>query len=59
MKAKTRHLSGSVKIHPDVLADAKKICKSNGWVLSAYITKIVEESNMTHDPKIKSKSLQK
>lgn len=38
MKTKEKPKSGSVKVDPEVLALAKKMCKEKGWLVSTFIT---------------------
>ena len=45
MKVKKKAKSGSVKIAPNVLAEAKKICKDSGVLISFYVTEVVKEKN--------------
>jgi hypothetical protein len=51
MKTKSKPISGSVKVEPDVLITAKEICKEKGWLIQPYITSAVRAMN----DKIKSK----
>ncbi len=57
MKTKPKEKSGSVKILPAVLEDAKGICKKKGFLVSAYITKAVELYNKKHNPELKERTL--
>lgn len=45
MKQKKKELSGSVKIKPEVLKEAKDICKTNGILMSHYVTEAVRKEN--------------
>lgn len=47
MKKKSK--SGSVKIDPSVLEDAKKICDKKGLIIGAYITSAVKLLNTQHN----------
>lgn len=38
MEAKTKKTSGSVKISPDVLQQAREYCKDKGLLLSSFVT---------------------
>jgi post-segregation antitoxin (ccd killing protein) len=45
MKAKKKNSSGSVKVDPTVLEEAKTICKNNGIMVSFYATEAIKEKN--------------
>jgi hypothetical protein len=57
MKTKNKQSSGSVKVAPVVLEDAKKICKERGFLISAYITKAIDVYNKKHNPELREKTL--
>ena len=42
MKVKKKQSSGSLKIDPKVLQEAKVLCKSKGWLLHAFATKAIK-----------------
>lgn len=49
MKSKNntrKGISGSVKIKPDILKEAKEICKVNGLLMSHYVTEAVKKENI-------------
>jgi len=46
MKVKKKQSSGSIKIDPDVLKDAKEICKKKGVLVSFYATEAVRSKNL-------------
>lgn len=41
MEVKKKKFSGSVKVEPDVLEQARSVCKSKGLLLSAFVTSAV------------------
>lgn len=45
MAVKKKQNTGSARIDPDVLAEAKHKAKSRGWLLSYYITYAVKKEN--------------
>jgi len=47
MQTKKGHqkVSGSVKLEPEVLEEARQICKEKMLILSAYITRAVFKEN--------------
>lgn len=47
MKVKKKQSSGSLKIDPKVLKEAKTICKEKGWLLHAYATTAIKKENST------------
>lgn len=49
MAVKKKSKSGSVKIDPSVLEEAKKICNKKGFVLGPYITSAVKLLNTQHN----------
>lgn len=49
MATKKKSKSGSVKVDPPVLEEAKKICTKKGLIIGVYVTSAIKLLNTQHN----------
>lgn len=50
-KTKKKFGSGSVRVTPTVLDEAREICRTRGWLLSNYVTTCIQYQNDVQNAK--------